>query len=237
MQEILECPKHGDAFRTGDCAVPWCSECRIRLRRHSKQRPRSTKFIKMKTTARKIPDEINNPTKDFGNNPSSTQQRTFRQGPLMCGTLQRCLPRLGFTLQLDQRLTRLCLPLLKIVLPCTLIILLLCLLLTCCVMKWRKARLNLCIFWMNHSFLTIPLISRHSTGMLMDEDTMSLLWKDITVVPLLLFFSIKRRYSSYDSHKDSELAVRSSFVGCRIRTASSMVVTTTAFKPVTKLIT
>ena len=42
VEEILECPKHGDAFRTGDCAGPWCSECRKLFARHSKQKPRST---------------------------------------------------------------------------------------------------------------------------------------------------------------------------------------------------
>ena len=74
VKEIQECPKHGDVFRTGDCAVPWCSECRILLRRHSKQKSRSTKFIRTRSTidtmgisvtARKIPDQINYHTPDL----------------------------------------------------------------------------------------------------------------------------------------------------------------------------
>ena len=74
VKEIQEFSKHGDAFRTGDCAVPWCSECRILLRGHSKQKPRSTKFIRTRSTidtigisvtAREIPDQINNHTQQL----------------------------------------------------------------------------------------------------------------------------------------------------------------------------
>ena len=44
VKEIQECSKHGDAFRTGAEAAHWCSDCRISLRRISKQKPRSTKL-------------------------------------------------------------------------------------------------------------------------------------------------------------------------------------------------
>ena len=61
VEEILECPKHGDAFKTGYCAAPWCSNGRKLFAKHSKQKPRSTMLIKLKAS-RKISDEINNHT-------------------------------------------------------------------------------------------------------------------------------------------------------------------------------
>ena len=64
VHAIHECPVHGDAFRTGDIAAPWCSECRKLLAKHSKQKPRSTRLMKLKV-ARKIPDTIDNHTKDL----------------------------------------------------------------------------------------------------------------------------------------------------------------------------
>ena len=61
VKEIQECSKHGDAFKTGAEAAHWCSECRILLRRISKQRPRSTKLLRLGP----IPDDINNHTRDL----------------------------------------------------------------------------------------------------------------------------------------------------------------------------
>ena len=61
VQEIHECSKHGDAFETGAEAAHWCSECRILLRRASKQKPRSTKLLRMEP----IPDSINHHNRDL----------------------------------------------------------------------------------------------------------------------------------------------------------------------------
>ena len=55
VEEILECPEHGDAFKTGSCAAPWCIECRKLFASHSKQKPGSTTLVKP-TTTRRIPD-------------------------------------------------------------------------------------------------------------------------------------------------------------------------------------
>ena len=83
VKEIHECSKHGDAFRTGAEAAHWCSECRILLRRISKQKPMSTKLLRTGP----IPDDINNHTPDLAKYFKYSTVRTFLQYLLMCLTL------------------------------------------------------------------------------------------------------------------------------------------------------
>ena len=61
VNEIQECSKHGDAFNAGAEAAHWFSECRILLRRISKQRPRSAKLLRLGP----IPVDINNHIRDL----------------------------------------------------------------------------------------------------------------------------------------------------------------------------
>ena len=61
IREIQECPIHGDAFKTGVCAPHWCSECRILLKRHSGQKPRSIKMMRLPA----LPDAINSKNPDL----------------------------------------------------------------------------------------------------------------------------------------------------------------------------
>ena len=56
VREIQECHVHGDAFKTGACAPHWCSECRILFKICSRQKPRSTKMMRLQS----LPDAINN---------------------------------------------------------------------------------------------------------------------------------------------------------------------------------
>ena len=69
VREIQECPEHGDAFKTGACAPHWCSECRIILRRFSKQKPRSTKLMRLEP----LPDAINKEISDLPKSVSGHQ--------------------------------------------------------------------------------------------------------------------------------------------------------------------